>query len=223
MEDKIAATSSDSDLHSCDSSDFSCKFNVSWLYESVLYSSICEMYISCFNLDKKDSTNKAFMEFIQQEKTFLHKLISGNMNDCHSERLLALKRSQSLRSYRYNALEEEKLIMETHKIMFGDYVDPYVLAIQKLLTYSRKRNEDDITDFGGTFFVDLKIRNISTYYETVRYVAFPELLTLYLSRSENITYKDASRRLYGEQHLPTMHHTQFLLDVSFHVYFLCLG
>ena len=139
----------------------------------------------------------------------------AGISDIHirSERLVALRKCWSLSSYKSDALKEEAIILEVMGGTLGPLLDPYINYIEfKVLTERRRRNSDDIFDFGGTSFININIRKLNTMQETVRFVILPELITVFIMEKHQLCYKDASKFIYGDI-FPTTHHVNMLVQV----------
>ena len=133
-----------------------------------------------------------------------------------SERFISLHRC-SIATFRSNARLEQKIILENYQDL--EYVYPYVTILHEYLTIERIRDPDNIFDFGGTFQREIKFKSLASYFQTLEFVVFPEVLTWYLSMSMKCSYSMATKYLYGDV-IPTVHHTQYYLGVSYTLFFL---
>lgn len=158
------------------------------------------------------------MQFLEQQKEFVLKLVNNETNlYSYSERLQALTRSTSSRKYRDNAFDEEQMLLLI-KELGTDFLTYESYIIKNFLTISKIRDDSDIFSFGGTEFVDFKIKKFKWSVPlTTQYVILPELFTKYIMEKRNIGYRDATCYLYGNI-LPTFHHVQYLLEVYLNQY-----
>ena len=130
-----------------------------------------------------------------------------------SERFQALVHAKQLSYFIANAKEEEKIFMANpvfNQLGIGfDHIIQFVK--NRFLTYARKRNEDDILDYGGMEYEKMEIPLVNSVHDTIRYLLLPELLTEYIMDLHSKNYRDATRLIYNR--LPTTHHIHLLVEV----------
>ena len=128
---------------------------------------------------------------------------------------MALHNCKSLRTFEANALKELNIICNQMKKYIGCGFAP---VIQTTLTYfsnifteEKKRDHNDMFDFGGKFIIPIKMRNFDSIHKTIDYVIIPEIFTEYIMEKQGVEYRDASQYLYCKS-LPTSHHLAILVD-----------
>ena len=90
--------------------------------------------------------------------------------------------------------------------------EPYTSHIfSNILTEERKRDHNDMFDFGGKFIIPIKMRKFDSIHKTIDYVIIPEIFTEYIMEKQGLEYRDASQYLYCKS-LPTSHHLDMLID-----------
>ena len=127
-----------------------------------------------------------------------------------------LHNCSSLKTFEANALEEYSNICSQMKdyIGTGGYpYEPYISHIYtKILTIEKKRDPDDICDYGGYRIVPIKMKKkYDDIYKTIEYVIIPEIFTEFIMEKREVGYKEASLHLYSNA-LPTKHHIAMLID-----------
>ena len=168
-------------------------------------------------IEGEDVTNKDFISFIENNVNFIDTLLNDKNGDSaihkRSERLLALRKTHYLSTFQNDAKMDERYILCSMDRTFVT-LDPYIMHIQfKILTEKKHKDESDILDFGGIMFKSIQIRSLSSLYNTIRYVLMPELITAFTMDKKKMSYKEASRHLYGSI-LPTAHHVNMLRQVT---------
>ena len=171
------------------------------------------------NEECEPEINTELIDFISTRKEFILKLISDP--DCkseyhvRSERLVTLHHCKSLRTFEANALKELTIICNQMKKYIGcgfAPCEPYTSHIfSNILTEEKKRDHNDMFDFGGKFIIPIKMRKFDSIHKTIDYVIIPEIFTEYIMEKQGLEYRDASQYLYCKS-LPTSHHLDMLID-----------
>lgn len=162
--------------------------------------------------DDNSEINTELIEFIGKKKDLILKLVSdpSYSSEYHirSERLMALRRCNSLKSFEKNALIEAGLICSQMKEYVGSGVhpcEPYISHIfSKILTEKKDPDPDDICDYGGYFPVPIKIRKFNDIFKTIEFIIFPEVITEFVMETKKLSYEKASLILY-ENATPVSH------------------
>ena len=136
--------------------------------DAYLYSTSSNTSITSVSSNENEDfeINTELIAFISKKKDFIMKLVSDPSCSLEyhdrSERLIALHNCSSLKTFEENALEEYSNICSQMKdyIGTGGYpYEPYISHIYtKILTIEKKRDPDDICDYGGYRIVPIKMK-----------------------------------------------------------------
>ena len=74
-------------------------------------------------------------------------------------------------------------------------IDSNVEDLLDIFTVEKKRNPDDVFDFGGKTYIQFKL-SLGTVRNTVEYFVFPEMLVRYMSKTLGISYSNALEKVY---------------------------
>ena len=190
-----------------------------FIYLRKLNNNVSRLLLATDYSDKEEDENTVNMDliyYIQQKQQYLIN-IAKDPSHVLSERLLTLANCSFLSSFIRDAKKEEAIIFGNESLDIGVLPHEYVKQILNQLTVTRKRDEDDIFDFGGKSHIETKIRKLNSMFDTVRYVLFTEILTKYIMDERKCSYIAASKTLYSGL-LPTTHHVESFLSVSKAVY-----
>ena len=144
------------------------------------------------------------IEFINRKKEMILKLVSHPLYDSElhsrSDRLMALQRTKSLRTFESYAIKDLDLIRDNIDFDFGsdlNSLEPYIQHIfTSILQKKKDPNPEDIFDHGGFELVPIRIKHFSNIFKTIEYVILPEVLTEFYMEKKNLSYKQASLFLY---------------------------
>ena len=74
-------------------------------------------------------------------------------------------------------------------------IDSNVEDLLDIFTVEKKRNPDDVFDFGGKTYIQFKL-SLGTVRNTVEYFVLPEMLVRYMSKTLGISYSNALEKVY---------------------------
>ena len=77
----------------------------------------------------------------------------------------------------------------------GEDIDSNVEDLLDIFTVEKKRNPDDVFDFGGKTYIQFKL-SLGTVRNTVEYFVLPEMLVRYMSKTLGISYSNALEKVY---------------------------
>ena len=154
--------------------------------------------------EDEEVINTDLISFISKNKSFILSLISDSSSNYHSrsDRLSALQRLDSISEFEKNAKKEMEIIRrEMHETLGGkglNICEPYISHIfENILQESRPPNSNDITDYGGSFLVPIKIKKFGSVFKTIEFIILPEILSKYIMEQKKLVYKEASNFMYG--------------------------
>ena len=136
--------------------------------------------------------NMEFLAFMSQNKVFLHDLVQRKMPTWMNNKL------ESCKSFGYffkTAKVEQPIIFQNCRQWIGEDVDCYVEHLLDIFTVEKKRNPDDVFDFGGKTYIQFKL-SLGTIRDTVEYFVLPEMVVRYMSKTLGISYSKALERVY---------------------------
>ena len=64
-----------------------------------------------------------------------------------------------------------------------------------IFTIKKKRNPDDVFDFGGKTYIQFKL-SLGTVRDTVEYFVLPEMVVRYMSKTLCVSYLKALEKVY---------------------------
>ena len=71
----------------------------------------------------------------------------------------------------------------------------YVEDLLNIFTVKKKRNPDDVFDFGGNIYIQFT-SSLGTVRDTVEYFVLPEMAVRYMSKTLSISYLKTLERVY---------------------------
>ena len=74
-------------------------------------------------------------------------------------------------------------------------IDSNVEDLLDIFTVEKKRNPDDVFDFGGKTYIQFKL-SLGAVRNTVEYFVLPEMLVRYMSKTLGISYSNALEKVY---------------------------
>ena len=77
----------------------------------------------------------------------------------------------------------------------GEDIDSNVEDLLDIFTVEKKRNPDDVFDFGGKTYIQFKL-SLGTVRNTVEYFVLPEIIIRYMSKTLGISYSKALEKVY---------------------------
>ena len=77
----------------------------------------------------------------------------------------------------------------------GEDIDSNVEDLLDIFTVEKKRNPDDVFDFGGKTYIQFKL-SLGTVRNTVEYFVLPEMLVRYMGKTLGISYSNALEKVY---------------------------
>ena len=136
--------------------------------------------------------NMEFLAFMSQNKVFLHDLVQRKVPTWMTNKL------ESCKSFGYffkTAKVEQPIIFQICRQWIGEDIDCYVEHLLDIFTVEKKRNPDDVFDFGGKTYIQFKL-SLGTIRDTVEYFILPEMVVRYMSKTLGISYSKALERVY---------------------------
>ena len=136
--------------------------------------------------------NMEFLVFMSQNKVFLHDLVQRKIPTWMTNKL------ESCKSFGYffkTAKVEQPIIFQNRRQWIGEDVDCYVEHLLDIFTVEKKRNPDDVFDFGGKTYIQFKL-SLGTIRDTVEYFVLPEMVVRYMSKTLGISYSKSLERVY---------------------------
>ena len=89
---------------------------------------------------------------------------------------------------------EQPKIFQNCRQWIGEDIDCYVEHLLDIFTVEKKRNPDDVFDFGGKTYIQFKL-SLGTVKNTVEYFVLPEMVVRYMSKTLGISYSKALERV----------------------------
>ena len=105
---------------------------------------------------------------------------------------------ESCKSFGYffkTAKVKQPIIFQNRRQWIGEDVDCYVEHLLDIFTVEKKRNPDDVFDFGGKTYIQFKL-SLGTIRETAEYFVLPEMVVSYVSKTLGMSYSKALERVY---------------------------
>ena len=127
--------------------------------------------------------NMEFLAFMSQNKVFLHDLVQRKVPTWMTNKL------ESCKSFGYffkTAKVEQPIIFQNCRQWIVEDVDCYVEHLLDIFTVEKKRNPDDVFDFGGKTYIQFKL-SLGTIRDTAEYFVVPEMVVRYMSKTLGIS------------------------------------
>ena len=154
-----------------------------------------------------------FIEFINTRNDIILPLISDDYNSeaqFRSERVFAVRNLPSLKQFQTNATREFEFMSD----LMGSLVRYQELIFSELLTKLKSLlalyTDDYDPGYGGYYTPPVDIRAGICMAKILDYIIIPELITEFYMELHDISYKEASLKLYSNS-LPTVHHIDALM------------
>ena len=154
-----------------------------------------------------------FIEFINKKKDIILSLISDDYNSeaqFRSERVFAVRNLPSLKQFQTNAIRELEFMSD----LMGSLVPYQDLIFSEILTKPNSLLALDTDDYdpgyGGYYTLPVNVRASISMAKILDYIIIPELITEFYMELHDISYKEASLKLYANS-LPTVHHIDTLM------------
>ena len=136
--------------------------------------------------------NLAFLAFMSQNKAFLHDLVQRKVSTWMTNKF---DRCKSFGYFLKTAKLEQPIIFKNCRQWRGEDIDSNVEDLLDIFTVEKKRNPDDVFDFGGKTYIQFKL-SLGTVRNTVEYFVLPEMLVRYMSKTLGISYSNALEKVY---------------------------
>ena len=104
-------------------------------------------------------------------------------------------RCKSFGYFLITAKLEQPIIFKNCRQWRGEDIDSNVEDLLDIFTVEKKRNPDDVFDFGGKTYIQFKL-SLGTVRNTVEYFVLPEMLVRYMSKTLGISYSNALEKVY---------------------------
>ena len=127
--------------------------------------------------------NMEFLAFMSQNKVFLHDLVQRKVPTWMTNKLESCK---SLGYFFKTAKVEQPIIFQNRRQWIGEDVDCYVKHLLDIFIVEKKRNPDDVFDFGGKTYIQFKL-SLGTIRDTAEYFVVPEMVVRYMSKTLGIS------------------------------------
>ena len=128
---------------------------------------------------------------MSQNKAFLHDLVQRKVSTWMTNKF---ERCKSFGYFLKTAKLEQPIIFNCRQWRDED-IDSNVEDLLDIFTVEKKRNPDDVFDFGGKTYIQFKL-SLGTVRNTVEYFVLPEMLVRYMSKTLGISYSNALEKVY---------------------------
>ena len=129
---------------------------------------------------------------MSQNKAFLHDLVQRKVSTWMTNKF---DRCKSFGYFLKTAKLEQPIIFKNCRQWRGEDIDSNVEDLLDIFTVEKKRNPDDVFDFGGKTYIQFKL-SLGTVRNTVEYFVLPEMLVRYMSKTLGISYSNALEKVY---------------------------
>ena len=128
---------------------------------------------------------------MSQNKALLHDLVQRKVSTWMTNKF---ERCKSFGYFLKTAKLEQPIIFNCRQWR-GEDIDSNVEDLLDIFTVEKKRNPDDVFDFGGKTYIQFKL-SLGTVRNTVEYFVLPEMLVRYMSKTLGISYSNALEKVY---------------------------
>ena len=128
---------------------------------------------------------------MSQNKAFLHDLVQRKVSTWMTNKF---ERCKSFGYFLKTAKLEQPIIFNCRQWRDED-IDSNVEDLLDIFTVEKKRNPDDVFDFGGKTYIQFKL-SLGAVRNTVEYFVLPEMLVRYMSKTLGISYSNALEKVY---------------------------
>ena len=90
---------------------------------------------------------------------------------------------------------EQPIILQNCRQCRGEDIDCCVEHLLDIFTVEKKRNPDDLFDFGGKTYIPFKL-SLGTVRNIVDYFVLQEMVVRYMGKTLGISYSKALERVY---------------------------